>query len=223
VTGVGQDRNYAVARDVTAESRGRTAESCRGALLQRGMEPWTIDRGSRTLQQRWTGRDRWTAADPRHQNEPTTSHAITAAMTSANRAAALTIACWPLARRQPLIPKSRCQSLVCRGGFVARTIGEAIDLESSRSDELCAALRSHHWRARCSTRHQARDAMLDGAVIIRLRMSANGGAPIRPRLRPAIMHRRRPTPGIGMSSGVAARAFDRSLPPSDRRARTRAS
>src|ERR1700676_339450 len=63
---------------------------------------------------------------------------INAAMTSANRAAALTHRLLAFARRQPLIPKGVDvnQLVVSLEDLLRRTIGETIDLEITVSDDL---------------------------------------------------------------------------------------
>ena len=78
---------------------------------------------------------------------------IDAAMTSANRAAALTHRLLAFARRQPLIPKvvDVNQLVVSLEDLLRRTIGETIDLESSRRTG-CGARSAipTSWKARCS-------------------------------------------------------------------------
>src|SRR5258708_13149782 len=67
---------------------------------------------------------------------------INAAMTSANRAAALTHRLLAFARRQPLIPESvdANQLVVSLEDLLRRTIGETIDLEIAPSDDLWCTL-----------------------------------------------------------------------------------
>ena len=91
---------------------------------------------------------------------------INAAMTSANRAAALTHRLLAFARRQPLIPKSvdANQLVVSLEDLLRRTIGEAIDLAIVAADDL--------WNTLCDPNQlesallnlaiNARDAMPDG-------------------------------------------------------------
>ena len=82
---------------------------------------------------------------------------IDAAMTSANRAAALTHRLLAFARRQPLIPKrvDVNQLVVSLEDLLRRTIGEAIDLEIVAAADLWAhAVRSQPARKRAA---QSRD------------------------------------------------------------------
>src|SRR5437764_14749411 len=67
---------------------------------------------------------------------------INAAMTSANRAAALTHRLLAFARRQPLIPKSVDANhlIVSLEDLLRRTIGDAIDLEIAGAQHLWRTL-----------------------------------------------------------------------------------
>ncbi|MGH6765524.1 MAG: PAS domain-containing protein, partial [Bradyrhizobium sp.] len=82
---------------------------------------------------------------------------IDAAMTSANRAAALTHRLLAFARRQPLIPKDvdANQLVVSLEDLLRRTIGEAIDLAITVSDDL--------WNTLCDP-NQLESALLNLAI-----------------------------------------------------------
>ncbi len=140
---------------------------------------------------------------------------INAAMTSANRAAALTHRLLAFARRQPLSPKpiDANQLLVSLEDLLRRTIGEAIDLDITASHNL--------WNTLCDPNQlesallnlsiNARDAMPDGG---KLRISTanthlEGVLPDSPALSPGdyICISVADT-GSGMSPDVLARAFD---------------
>ncbi|KIZ45571.1 MULTISPECIES: hybrid sensor histidine kinase/response regulator [Rhodopseudomonas] len=140
---------------------------------------------------------------------------ISAAMTSANRATALTHRLLAFARRQPLIPKpvDVNQLVVSLEDLLRRTIGEAIDLHIVAAANL--------WLTLCDPNQlesavlnlviNARDAMPEGGrITITTRnvrfTSVNADAPA---LRPgdyvcvAVADS-----GAGMSAEVVARAFD---------------
>ena len=140
---------------------------------------------------------------------------IDAAMTSANRAAALTHRLLAFARRQPLIPKSvdANQLVVSLEDLLRRTIGEAIDLAIVVSDDL--------WNTLCDPNQlesallnlaiNARDAMPDGGKLIIATANARfGDIPAdNPALAPGDYICVTVTDtGTGMSAEVAARAFD---------------
>ena len=140
---------------------------------------------------------------------------IDAAMTSANRAAALTHRLLAFARRQPLIPKSvdANQLVVSLEDLLRRTIGEAIDLAIVVSDDL--------WNTLCDPNQlesallnlaiNARDAMPDGGKLIIATANARfGDIPSdNPALAPGDYICVTVTDtGTGMSAEVAARAFD---------------
>ena len=82
---------------------------------------------------------------------------IDAAMTSANRAAALTHRLLAFARRQPLVPKSVDvnQLVVSLEDLLRRTIGETIDLEIAAANDL--------WLTLCDP-NQLESALLNLAI-----------------------------------------------------------
>jgi hypothetical protein len=140
---------------------------------------------------------------------------IDAAMTSANRAAALTHRLLAFARRQPLIPKDvdANQLVVSLEDLLRRTIGEAIDLAITVSDDL--------WNTLCDPNQLesallylaiiARDAMPDGGKLVIATANARfGDIPAdNPGLAPGDYVCITVTDtGTGMSAEVAARAFD---------------
>ena len=141
---------------------------------------------------------------------------IAGAMTSANRAAALTHRLLAFSRRQPLDPKSvRANPLVAgMEDLLRRTMGEAIQLELTLADDL--------WPTLCDPNQlesailnlviNARDAMPDGGRL-RIETSNEDGD------RAYAAHARGMTrgqyvcvcvadTGIGMPPDVVARAFD---------------
>jgi PAS domain S-box-containing protein len=140
---------------------------------------------------------------------------IDAAMTSANRAAALTHRLLAFARRQPLVPKSvdANQLVVSLEDLLRRTIGETIDLAIVAADDL--------WNTLCDPNQlesallnlaiNARDAMPDGGKlsISTANVSFDGVSADAPALSPGEYVCIDVTDtGIGMTAEVAARAFD---------------
>lgn len=140
---------------------------------------------------------------------------IEAAMTSANRAAALTHRLLAFARRQPLVPKSVDvgQLLASLEDLLRRTIGEGIELDIAVSDDLWPTLCDPNQleNALLNLAINARDAMPEGGKLT-IALS-NTWLDIAPLADP-------PLPagdyicidvsdiGTGMSAEVAARAFD---------------
>src|SRR5712664_2454150 len=140
---------------------------------------------------------------------------INAAMTSANRAAALTHRLLAFARRQPLIPESvdANQLVVSLEDLLRRTIGESIDLEITASDDLWPTLCDPNQleSALLNLAINARDAMPDGGKLTISTANARLGnvTADTPALSPGdyICIAVSDT-GVGMSAQVAARAFD---------------
>jgi PAS domain S-box-containing protein len=140
---------------------------------------------------------------------------INAAMTSANRAAALTHRLLAFARRQPLIPKGVDVNalVVSLEDLLRRTIGETIDLQIAAADELWFTLCDPNQleSALLNLTINARDAMPDGGKLTISTTNARLDAVTAdtPALAPGdyICIAVSDT-GVGMSAEVAARAFD---------------
>jgi PAS domain S-box-containing protein len=140
---------------------------------------------------------------------------INAAMTSANRAAALTHRLLAFARRQPLIPKSVDANalVVSLEDLLRRTIGERIDLNIAASAGLWCTLCDPNQleSALLNLAINARDAMPDGGKLTIATANAriDGIDADTPALLPGDYIRIDVTDtGTGMSPEVAARAFD---------------
>jgi PAS domain S-box-containing protein len=140
---------------------------------------------------------------------------INAAMTSANRAAALTHRLLAFARRQPLIPKSvdANQLVVSLEDLLRRTIGETIDLEIAARDDLWGTLCDPNQleSALLNLAINARDAMPDGGKLIIATANAriDNLTADTPALLPGDYICIEVTDtGVGMSAEVAGRAFD---------------
>jgi PAS domain S-box-containing protein len=140
---------------------------------------------------------------------------INAAMTSANRAAALTHRLLAFARRQPLIPKSVDANalVVSLEDLLRRTIGETIDLEIVAASGLWCTLCDPNQleSALLNLAINARDAMPDGGKLVIATANAriDGIDADTPALLPGDYIRVDVTDtGTGMSPEVAARAFD---------------
>jgi PAS domain S-box-containing protein len=222
-TGVAdRDHIYAVARDVTAEKAA--AERLRAteeALLQSqkmeavGQLTGGIAHDFNNLLTGIVGSLDLLQTRLNQGRTENVARYIDAAMTSANRAAALTHRLLAFARRQPLIPKGvdANQLVVSLEDLLRRTIGETIDLAIVASDDL--------WNTLCDPNQlesavlnlaiNARDAMPDGG---RLTISVanarlDGVTADTPALSPGDYVCIEVTDtGTGMSAEIAARAFD---------------
>jgi CheY-like chemotaxis protein len=140
---------------------------------------------------------------------------INAAMTSANRAAALTHRLLAFARRQPLIPKSvdANQLVVSLEDLLRRTIGETIDLNIVAANDLWLTLCDPNQleSALLNLAINARDAMPGGGklTISTANVRLDGVTADSPALSPGDYICIGVTDtGTGMSAEVAARAFD---------------
>jgi len=143
------------------------------------------------------------------------SRYINAAMTSANRAAALTHRLLAFARRQPLIPKSIDANalVVSLEDLLRRTIGERLDLAIVAAPDLWCTLCDPNQleSALLNLAINARDAMPDGGrlTIATANHHIDAASTVAPALAPGdyICISVADT-GTGMSPEVVARAFD---------------
>jgi hypothetical protein len=222
-TGVSDgDRVYAVARDVTAERAATDRLKAAEEALRQSQKMEAVGQltggiahdfnnlltgivGSLDLLQ--------TRLDQgRTEN---VSRYINAAMTSANRAAALTHRLLAFARRQPLIPKSVDANalVVSLEDLLRRTIGERIDLDIAAAAGLWCTLCDPNQleSALLNLAINARDAMPDGGKLVIATANARieGIDADTPALLPGDYIRIDVTDtGAGMTPEVAARAFD---------------
>jgi PAS domain S-box-containing protein len=222
-TGVSdKDSNYAVARDVTAEkAAAERLKATEEALLQSqkmeavGQLTGGIAHDFNNLLTGIVGSLDLMQTRLNQGRTDNVARYIHAAMTSANRAAALTHRLLAFARRQPLVPKvvDVNQLVVSLEDLLRRTIGEAIDLAITAADGL--------WNTLCDP-NQLESALLNLAINARDAMP-NGGkliiATSNARLDAATADTSALSPGdyicidvadtgTGMSAEVAARAFD---------------
>jgi PAS domain S-box-containing protein len=222
-TGVSdKDRNYAVARDVTAEKAA--AERLRAteeALLQSqkmeavGQLTGGIAHDFNNLLTGIVGSLDLLQTRLNQGRLDNIARYIHAAMTSANRAAALTHRLLAFARRQPLVPKTVDvnQLAVSLEDLLRRTIGETIDLAIVAADDLWSTLCDPNQleSALLNLAINSRDAMPDGG---RLTIATSNArldrvAAKTPALTPGDYVCIAVTDsGVGMSAEVAARAFD---------------
>jgi PAS domain S-box-containing protein len=222
-TGVSdQDHIYAVARDVTADkAAAERLKATEEALLQSqkmeavGQLTGGIAHDFNNLLTGIVGSLDLLQTRLNQGRTDNVARYIDAAMTSANRAAALTHRLLAFARRQPLIPKSvdANQLVVSLEDLLRRTIGETIDLAIVAPDDL--------WNTLCDPNQlesallnlaiNARDAMPDGGKLTISTANAriDGVTADTPALSPGEYICIDVTDtGTGMSAEVAARAFD---------------
>jgi PAS domain S-box-containing protein len=222
-TGVSdRDRIYAVARDVTAEKAA--AERLRAteeALLQSqkmeavGQLTGGIAHDFNNLLTGIVGSLDLLQTRLNQGRTDNVARYINAAMTSANRAAALTHRLLAFARRQPLIPKNVDvnQLVVSLEDLLRRTIGETIDLGIVAAEDLWSTLCDPNQleSALLNLAINARDAMPDGGRLAIATSNArlDSVTADTPALSPGDYVCITVTDtGVGMSAEVAARAFD---------------
>jgi PAS domain S-box-containing protein len=217
-----KDSNYAVARDVTAEkAAAERLKMTEEALLQSqkmeavGQLTGGIAHDFNNLLTGIVGSLDLLQLRLDQGRTDNVARYINAAMTSANRAAALTHRLLAFARRQPLIPKviDIDQLVVSLEDLLRRTIGEAIDLQIAASAGLWRTLCDPHQleSALLNLTINARDAMPDGGnlTITTSNVTLDGEAADAPALSPGDYICIDVTDtGVGMSAEVAARAFD---------------
>jgi PAS domain S-box-containing protein len=222
-TGVSDnDRNYAVARDVTAEKAAAerlkaTEEALRQSQKMEAVGQLTggIAHDFNNLLTGIVGSLDLLQTRLNQGRSDNVGRYINAAMTSANRAAALTHRLLAFARRQPLIPKGVDvnQLVVSLEDLLRRTIGEAIDLEITAADDLWWTLCDPNQleSALLNLAINARDAMPDGGKLTVTTANArlDSVTADTPALSPGDYICIDVTDtGVGMSAEVAARAFD---------------
>jgi PAS domain S-box-containing protein len=222
-TGVSdKDRVYAVARDVTADKAAverlkATEEALRQSQKMEAVGQLTggIAHDFNNLLTGIVGSLDLMQTRLDQGRTENVSRYINAAMTSANRAAALTHRLLAFARRQPLIPKSvdANQLVVSLEDLLRRTIGETIDLEIIAFAGLWCTLCDPNQleSALLNLAINARDAMPDGGrlTITTANARIDGIDADTPALLPGDYIRVYVSDtGTGMSPEVAARAFD---------------
>ena len=217
-----RDRNYAVARDVTAEkAAAERLKATEEALLQSqkmeavGQLTGGIAHDFNNLLTGIVGSLDLLRTRLNQGRTDNVERYIHAAMTSANRAAALTHRLLAFARRQPLIPTSvdANQLVVSLEDLLRRTIGETIDLAIVAADDLWCTLCDPNQleSALLNLAINARDAMPDGGKLTIATANArlDGVTADTPALAPGDYICIDVTDtGTGMSAEVAARAFD---------------
>ena len=222
-TGVSdKDHNYAVARDITAEkAAAERLKATEEALLQSqkmeavGQLTGGIAHDFNNLLTGIVGSLDLLQTRLNQGRTDNVARYINAAMTSANRAAALTHRLLAFARRQPLIPKSVDVNalVVSLEDLLRRSIGETIDLEIVASNDLWGTLCDPNQleSALLNLAINARDAMPDGGrlVIATANARLDSVTADTPALSPGEYICISVTDtGVGMSAEVAARAFD---------------
>jgi PAS domain S-box-containing protein len=217
-----RDSNYAVARDVTAEkAAAERLKATEEALLQSqkmeavGQLTGGIAHDFNNLLTGIVGSLDLLQTRLNQGRTDNVARYIEAAMTSANRAAALTHRLLAFARRQPLVPKvvDVNQLVVSLEDLLRRTIGETIDLEIIALDGLWCTLCDPNQleSALLNLAINARDAMPDGGklVIATSNVRIDNVAANPSALAPGDYICIGVTDtGTGMSAEVAARAFD---------------
>src|SRR5450756_846206 len=176
-TGVAdRDHIYAVARDVTADkAAAEQLKATEEALLQSqkmeavGQLTGGIAHDFNNLLTGIVGSLDLLQTRLNQGRTDNVARYINAAMTSANRAAALTHRLLAFARRQPLVPKivDADQLVVSLEDLLRGTIGETIDLEIAASDDLWCTLCDPNQleSALLNLAINARDAMPDGGKL----------------------------------------------------------
>ena len=222
-TGVSdRDHNYAVARDVTSEKTATerlraTEEALRQSQKMEAVGQLTggIAHDFNNLLTGIVGSLDLLQTRLNQGRTENVGRYINAAMTSANRAAALTHRLLAFARRQPLIPKSVDANalVVSLEDLLRRTIGETIDLDIAAADDLWGTLCDPNQleSALLNLAINARDAMPDGGrlTIATANARLDSVDADTPALSPGDYICIRVTDtGVGMSAEVAARAFD---------------
>jgi PAS domain S-box-containing protein len=217
-----QDHIYAVARDVTAQkAAAERLKAAEEALLQSqkmeavGQLTGGIAHDFNNLLTGIVGSLDLLQTRLNQGRTENVARYINAAMTSANRAAALTHRLLAFARRQPLIPKSvdANQLVVSLEDLLRRTLGETIDLQIIAPDDLWGTLCDPNQleSALLNLAINARDAMPDGGKLTISTTNArlDGVTADTPALLPGDYICIDVTDtGTGMSAEVAARAFD---------------
>jgi len=217
-----QDHIYAVARDVTAEkAAAERLKATEEALLQSqkmeavGQLTGGIAHDFNNLLTGIVGSLDLLQTRLNQGRTENVGRYIDAAMTSANRAAALTHRLLAFARRQPLIPKGvdANQLVVSLEDLLRRTIGETINLSIVASDDLWTTLCDPNQleSALLNLAINARDAMPDGGKLTISTANAliDGVTADAPALSSGEYICINVTDtGTGMSAEVAARAFD---------------
>jgi PAS domain S-box-containing protein len=217
-----RDRLYAVARDVTAEkAAAERLKATEEALLQSqkmeavGQLTGGIAHDFNNLLTGIVGSLDLLQTRLNQGRSENFARYINAAMTSANRAAALTHRLLAFARRQPLIPKGVDvnQLVVSLEDLLRRTIGETIDLGIVAADDLWPTLCDPNQleSALLNLAINARDAMPDGGrlSIATSSVRLDSVTADTPALSPGDYVCIAVTDtGVGMSAEVAARAFD---------------